>query len=87
MENLAIMGQNKEFLMGAYNINGMIGLLLVVSAIDVIFRGWAMWRAARMEKKSWFIALLIINSMAILPIIFLLLTNNEYEKIRLNKRK
>lgn len=87
MESMNILMQNKDFVMGAYNFNGLVGVLLVISVIDVMFRGWAMWRAARMEKKSWFISLLVINSMAILPIIFLLMSNGEYEKFRSNKRK
>lgn len=66
--------------MNAYNMNSVMGFLLIVAIVDVVFRGFAMWRAARMEKKSWFIALLVINSMAILPIIFLLMTNQEYKK-------
>ncbi|MCB9808350.1 hypothetical protein H6770_03785 [Candidatus Peribacteria bacterium] len=80
MENLSILAQNKDFLMNAYNMNSVMGFLLIVAIVDVVFRGFAMWRAARMEKKSWFIALLVINSMAILPIIFLLMTNQEYKK-------
>lgn len=87
MENMRILGQNKDFLMDAYNISGVMGVLLVVAVIDMAFRGFAMWRAARLEKRSWFIALLVINSMAILPIIFLLMTNAEYEKFRSEKRK
>ena len=87
MENMRILGQNKDFLMDAYNISGVMGVLLVVAVIDMAFRGFAMWRSARLEKRSWFIALLVINSMAILPIIFLLMTNAEYEKFRSEKRK
>ena len=79
-EYFQVLADNKEFVFGAYDFNGLIGVLLVMSVIDVIFRGWAMWRAARMEKKSWFIALLVINSMAILPVIFLLVTNDTYSK-------
>ncbi|HBH20441.1 MAG TPA: hypothetical protein DEB30_02925 [Candidatus Peribacter riflensis] len=64
--------------MGAYNLNGALGLLFVLAIIDLVFKGWALWRAARMSKQWWFVALLIINSMGILPVIFLLLTNKEY---------
>jgi hypothetical protein len=57
-----------------------IGILVVLALLDVALKGWGMWRAARMSKKVWFIALLIVNSIGILPVIFLLLTNTEYER-------
>lgn len=55
-------------------------LLIPLVLLDVGLKGWAMWRAARMEKNIWFIALLIVNSLGILPAIFLLLTKEEYAK-------
>ena len=64
----------------------LIGLLIVLALVDVALKGWGMWRAARMEKNVWFIALLIVNSLGILPVIFLLLTNEEYnQKMGLKK--
>lgn len=48
--------------------------------LDVILKAWGMWRAARMGKNIWFLVLLIINSVGILPAIFLLMTKDEYAK-------
>ncbi|NOS67667.1 MAG: hypothetical protein HOO67_04870 [Candidatus Peribacteraceae bacterium] len=48
--------------------------------IDLVLKALSMWRAARMNMTAWFIALFIVNSLGILPIIFLLLTNTEYKK-------
>jgi len=39
---------------------------------DTIWRGFALWTAAKYQQKGWFIALLLINSIGILPIIYLL---------------
>lgn len=36
------------------------------------WKGVALWRAARNGQKGWFIALLVINTLAILEIIYLL---------------
>lgn len=80
MQNLSILWQNKEFVANAYNLNGALGLLIVLAIVDLMLKGWALWRSARMEKKWWFIALLIVNSMGILPVIFLFFTNAEYGK-------
>jgi len=40
--------------------------------IDLVLKGLALWRAARSSQKAWFIALLVINSLGILPAIYLL---------------
>ncbi len=66
--------------MNAYNMSAFMGGMFLLVLLDTGLKGWAMWRAARMEKKSWFIALLIINSMGILPLIFLFMTRDEYAK-------
>ncbi len=60
----------------------LIGLLIPLMLIDVGLKGWGMWRAAKMGKNIWFIALLIVNSMGVLPIIFLVLTKDEYAKLK-----
>lgn len=80
MNNLSTLWQNRDFMMGAYNLNGALGILFALALVDLILKGWALWRAARMSKQVWFIALLIVNSIGILPAIFLLLTNKQYQK-------
>jgi len=78
MNNLSILWQNKDFVAQAYGLNGALGMLFVLAVVDLILKGWALWRAARMEKKWWFLALLVVNSMGIFPTIFLIFTNTEY---------
>ncbi|MDD4287384.1 MAG: DUF5652 family protein [Candidatus Peribacteraceae bacterium] len=78
MNDLSILWQNKDFVAQAYGLNGALGMLFVLAIVDLIFKGWALWRAARMEKKWWFLALLVVNSMGIFPAIFLIFTNTEY---------
>ena len=80
MNALSILNQNSDFVMNAYNMSALMGGIFLISLIDFALKGWAMWRAAQLKKKHWFIALLVINSMGILPIIFLLITREEYEK-------
>lgn len=77
---MQIFGQNTGFMADAYQIGPMmIGFILIMSLATAL-NGWAMWRAARLNKVWWFVALLIINSLGILPIIFLLMTNDQYQK-------
>lgn len=41
--------------------------------LDMVLKGFALWKAAQRKEKVWFIALLLVNSLGILPGIYLLL--------------
>ncbi len=46
---------------------------LVLAAIwTVILKGFALWYAARAHQKWWFIALLIVNTLGVLEIVYLI---------------
>jgi len=46
--------------------------MVVVAALWVIpWKGVALWRAAQLKQKWWFIVLLIINTLAILEILYI----------------
>lgn len=47
-----------------------------------IWKGLALWRAARLQSKGWFIALFIINTMGILEIIYLIATRQKKDTER-----
>lgn len=70
-----------EFMFHPFFVGPMFGLMFFLVIIEVILKGYALWRAARLQKLPWFIALLLINSAGILPAIFLVLTKDEYEKL------
>lgn len=44
------------------------------------WKGWALWRAARLKQTGWYIALLIINTVGIFEIIYLIATNKRYKE-------
>lgn len=47
-------------------------LLSFISLIWVLpWKGFALWRAAGNKHKKWFIALLLVNTLAILEIIYI----------------
>jgi hypothetical protein len=51
------------------------GNLLLISALvlwDMIWKFLALWKCGRNNHKSWFIAIAILNTVGILPIIYLL---------------
>ena len=55
----------------------VIPVLVVLAVIDWILRGIAMWHSARREQPVWFVALLVIASVGILPIIYLLVNRGR----------
>jgi hypothetical protein len=44
---------------------------LTLAIWTIMWKGFALWVAAREESKSWFIALLILNTAGILEIIYI----------------
>ncbi|MFH0891074.1 MAG: DUF5652 family protein [Candidatus Liptonbacteria bacterium] len=52
---------------------GWLGLflLLLVVVWSLIWKGFALWRAARNNSSGWFIALLIVNTLGILEILYI----------------
>lgn len=50
----------------------LIPLVLAAVLWTLILKGFALWNAARAEQTGWFIALLVINSLGILEIIYLI---------------
>lgn len=63
------------------------GLLIPFVLLDLILRGYALWKAARKDQNIWFIALLIVNSMGILPLVYLVLNRDQNEAPKKLKKK
>ncbi len=52
-------------------------LVVLVFLLDLVLRALALWRAARANQTAWFIALLIFNTVGILPLVYLLFFAKE----------
>lgn len=48
-----------------------LALILILVAWTIVWKGLALWRAARNGEKVWFVALLIVNTAGILEILYL----------------
>lgn len=46
-------------------------ILVIVGIWDVIWKGLALWQAAQHKQRNWFIAIIIVNSVGILPMVYL----------------
>jgi len=56
-------------------------IIIAISIIDILFKVKAMWRAARLSDKSWFICLFLFNTAGILPIIYLRKNKDRYNQL------
>ena len=52
-------------------------LVIAIVAGTLILKGIALWRAARLGQKGWFVALLIVNTLGILEAIYLLFVSRS----------
>ncbi|OHA46471.1 MAG: hypothetical protein A3A80_04260 [Candidatus Terrybacteria bacterium RIFCSPLOWO2_01_FULL_44_24] len=48
---------------------GLIVALLIIWSL--IWKGMALWKAARSGQKAWFVALLLLNTAGILEILYI----------------
>jgi hypothetical protein len=61
---------SKSFMFGPL-ANMPVFLMVLVAFWTVLWKGLALWKSSQAKQKYWFIALLIVNSLGILPIIYL----------------
>jgi len=61
---------------GTLSIN-LVLLIMIVAIVDFLLKGVTLWKSAQGKQKAWFVALLIINSAGILPIIYLLVNKKK----------
>lgn len=52
-------------------------LLTVLFVLEMILKGYAMWRAAQNKQMIWFIALFIFNTLGILPLLYIFVFQNK----------
>ena len=79
--------------MGTSAVAGMTGIailgLIVIMIWEVIWKGIGLWHSAQNKQKGWFVAILILNTLGLLPIIYLLWFKRECKdcKIKITPAK
>lgn len=56
-------------------------IIILILLWTIPWKGAALWRAARRAHPGWFIALLLLNTFAILEILYLFIFSNWKKKI------
>lgn len=46
-------------------------LILLITAWTLPWKGVALWKAARLKDKWWFVAILVLNTLAIVEILYI----------------
>lgn len=49
----------------------LIPFLIVIAVWTIAIKGYALWHAARNGQKEWFVAILVINTLGILEVLYL----------------
>lgn len=61
-------------------------MLLILFVWSLAWKGMALWKSARRENKYWFVALLVINTVGILEILYIyIFSKKESKEITDNK--
>jgi methionyl-tRNA synthetase len=60
----------------------IVPVMILVGVWDIIWKGIGMWKSAGHKQLAWFIAILILNTVGILPIIYLLWFQKSSRKYR-----
>lgn len=60
-------------------MGGWLRFLLPLVILDLILKGFALWKSAKKDQSVWFIALLLINSMGVLPLVYILFNQDKKE--------
>lgn len=57
----------------------ILAVILILILVDIVLKLIALWYAARRKQYTWFIALGIVNSLGVLPAIYLILNQKKDE--------
>lgn len=63
-------------------LDNYMPIIILLIIWDAIWKLIALWKAARNNQIGWFICIAIINTLGILPIIYILIQKNKKQKLR-----
>jgi len=71
----------RSFIATSPDLTGADGVLLALLLVWVlVWKGLALWRAGRRNETAWFVALLVLNTLGILEIIYYFLIAKSDKK-------
>jgi hypothetical protein len=68
------------------SLGGFLAAFLVPLVLwSLVWKGWALWRAAKNDSKPWFIVLLVVNTLGILEILYIFVFGRAVAKAKAGK--
>ncbi len=61
-------------------------LLLIISAWSLLWKGLALWKAAKKDHSIWFAVFLLIHTIGILEILYIFLISDFKERLKKEKK-
>ncbi|MDP3882176.1 MAG: DUF5652 family protein [Nanoarchaeota archaeon] len=58
-------------------------ILIILLIWTVVWKGFALWKSARLNQPAWFIIILIVNTFGVLEVLYIFL----FSKIKLENKK
>jgi len=71
-----------ESLIGLTNYLPNSTFLLGLVLWELIWKGFALWRAGRRNQPAWFFLLFVLNTAGILPIVYLFITRDKKQNVQ-----
>jgi hypothetical protein len=79
---------NSAELMAQLNFPPWVILIIIaISVWAIIWKGFALWKAARKNSPIWFVALLVINTVGILEILYIFIFSKMGKREARSRRK
>ena len=54
-------------------------MVMILFVWALVWKGFALWKSAKLNQKYWFIAMLVINTMGILEILYIFVFSRKSE--------
>lgn len=71
---------------GAGMFDGVLGFFLIPLMVwSLVWKGMALWKAAKNNNVPWFVVLLLVNTLGILDILYIFVFGKDTKKKRILK--
>jgi len=81
IDSQAIMGNVLSLFAQSFGISTENAFLLLILLMvwSLTWKGFALWKAAKLSQRNWFIVLLVLNTLGILEIFYIFLVAKKKE--------
>jgi hypothetical protein len=57
----------------------LVAVFVVLAVWEMVWKGFALWKAAKNNHLAWYVCIMIFNTIGILPIVYILLNRSKKE--------